>query len=87
MGDISIRFRMNMQTGKKDITIDYESDEDAMRHEHEKDHRNIVERIVGTGLLEAEEVGEVHVERSQPGLLVENEEPPPQEAEAQGTGG
>ena len=36
MGDISIRFRMNMRSGKKDIYIDYESDDDAMRHEHEK---------------------------------------------------
>ena len=89
MGEISIRFRMNMRTGKKDIYIDYESDEEAMRHEHEKGHRGIVERIIGAGLIEANEVGEIHVEREQPGLLTENEEPPVTEdnAAAEGAGG
>ncbi len=89
MGDISIRFRMNMKSGKKDIYIDYESDEDAMRHEHEKGHKGIVERIIGSGLLEANEVGEIHVERNKPGLLKGEKEPPQDEtqAEAQGAGG
>jgi hypothetical protein len=89
VGEIQIRFRMNMESGKKDILIEYESDEDAMRHEHEKDHRNIVERIVGEGLIEAEEVGEVIVERSQPGQEVarpsgEQQEPPQQQATSTG---
>lgn len=66
MGEISIRFRMNLETGKKDIVIDFESDEDAMRHEHEKRHRQIIERLVGEGVLQAEEVGEVTVERAAP---------------------
>ena len=64
MGEISIRFRMNMKTGKKDIYIDFESDEDAMRHEHEKEHKKIIERLVGAGLLEACEAGGAIVERA-----------------------
>lgn len=89
MAEIEIRFRMNMESGKKDIIIDYHSDEDAMRHEHEKDHRSIVERIVGQGLIEADEVGEVIVERAQPGQEVarpsgEREQPPEQQANASG---
>jgi hypothetical protein len=89
MGEINIRFRMNMKTGKKDIYIDFESDEDAMRHEHEREHKKIIERLVGAGLLEDSEVGEVIVERQQPGLLNENKEPPAAEpeAQAQGSGG
>ena len=75
MGEISIRFRMNMDSGKKDIIIDFEGDEDLMRHEHEKRHRQVIERLVGEGVLQADEVGEVIVEREQPGQQVPNREP------------
>ncbi|MBX3468513.1 MAG: hypothetical protein KF878_16695 [Planctomycetes bacterium] len=89
MGHIEIRFRMNMATGKKDIFIDLETDEDAMRHEHERDHRKIVERLIGQGLIEAEEVGEVKVERAAPGQPLEQprEAPPERAPEAQQGGG
>ena len=68
MGEISIHFRMNTETGEKIISIEYDSDEDAMRHEHEKRHRQIVEQLVGEGILTAEEAEEVVIERSEPGL-------------------
>lgn len=87
MGRIEIRFRMNMGTGKKDIFIEFESDEDAMRHEHERDHRRIVEQLIGQGLVEAEEVGEVKVERVRPGQPVEPARETPPEREAQGQQG
>ena len=83
MADISIRFRMNLKSGKKDIVIEYESDEDAMRHEHEQKHRDVVERLVGEGILQAGEVGEVIVERVQPGQKVEQREPPQGEQQAE----
>ncbi len=67
MGQIEIRFRMNLKTGKKDLLIDFESDEDAMRHEHERDHRRVIERLVGQGVLQPDEVGEVVVQRKAPG--------------------
>jgi hypothetical protein len=63
VGDITIRFKMNVETGKKDIVIEYEGDEDALPHEHEKRHKEIVEQLVGKGLIAAEQAGEVHVER------------------------
>ena len=63
MGEIQIRFRMNMETGKKDILIEYDGDEDAMRHEHEREHRRIVETLVGKGVLREDEVGDVKVQR------------------------
>jgi hypothetical protein len=74
MAQIEIRFRMNIATGKKDIIVDVESDEDAMRHEHERDHRRIVERLIGQGLIEAGEVGEIKVERAAPGIPNANPE-------------
>jgi hypothetical protein len=85
VGEIEIRFRMNMATGKKDIFIELESDEDAMRHEHEKDHRRIVEKLIGQGIIAAEEVGDIKVERVQPGQTVEDlrENPPERETETQ----
>lgn len=65
MGDINITFKMNLKTGLKDIVIEYDSDDDMMRHEHEKKHRDIVKQLVGEGLLSDDEVGEVTVERVQ----------------------
>ena len=63
MADIEIRFRMNLETGKKDIFIDFESDEDAMRHEHERDHKRIIQQLIEEGVLNEDEVGDVTVER------------------------
>jgi len=63
VGDITIRFRMNTETGKKDIVVEYEHDDDALPHEHEKRHKEIVEQLVGKGLIAAEQSGEVKVER------------------------
>lgn len=87
MAEIQIRFRMNLKTGKKDILIDYEADEDAMRHEHERDHKRIVEQLIGQGLIAAEEVGEVQVGREAPGQATpeQRQEPPRQEGLAQGS--
>lgn len=87
MAEIQIRFRMNLKTGKKDILIDYEGDEDAMRHEHERDHKRIVQQLIGKGLIAEEEVGEVQVRREAPGQAAQErrEEPPRQEGLAQGS--
>ncbi len=63
MGDITIRFRMNLETGKKDIVVEYDADDDALPHEHERRHKEIVEQLVGKGVLAAEEAGEIKVER------------------------
>ena len=61
--DIEIIFRMNLKTGKKDIIIDVHSDEDTLAHEHERDHRKIVEQLIGQGIISAAEVGEVTIKR------------------------
>jgi hypothetical protein len=58
-----------------------------MRHEHERDHRRIVERLLGQGLLEAREVGEITVERAAPGQPVAAPAARPAGGEAQGSTG
>lgn len=67
MAEITIRLRYNTQTGKKDLLIDYHSDDDALPIEHEQDHRALVEGLLGKGVLKADEVGDVVVRRATPG--------------------
>ncbi len=86
MSEIEIRFRMNLKTGKKDIVIDFHGDEELMRHEHEKKHREIVQRLVGEGILSADEVGEVVVERAAPQQAEANRDSGGEQREAQGQG-
>ena len=43
MAEITLRLRFNLETGKKDIYIDFVSDDDSLPMEHEQDHREIVE--------------------------------------------
>ena len=63
MGDITIRFRMNVETGKKDIVVEYEGDDDALPHEHERRHKEIVEQLLGKGVLGKDDTGNITVER------------------------
>lgn len=63
MAELNIKLIFNTLTGKKDILIDYESDKDALPIEHEMDHKMLIEKLLGKGILEANEVGEVIVSR------------------------
>ena len=66
MSDITIRLVYNLNTGKKDVYIDLHSDADALVMEHEKDHRQVVEQLLGKGVLTPDDVGEVRVSRISP---------------------
>ncbi len=66
MGDITIRMQYNLKTGKKDVWIDLVSEADSLPLEHEQDHRRIVEQLLGKGVLQGDELGEVEVRRIQP---------------------
>ncbi len=50
MAEVTIRFRHNPATGKRELIIGYESDSDALPHEHEKDHRALAEKLLGVPL-------------------------------------
>jgi hypothetical protein len=57
---------MNVESGKKDIIIEYEADDDALPHEHERRHKEIVEQLLGKGVLQPGDAGDVKVERVKP---------------------
>ena len=78
--EIDITFRMNLKTGKKDIHVELHSDDDAMPHEHEKDHRRIVEQLIGQGIIGAAEMGNVTIKRvpGPPAPLKGRQEQPPE---------
>jgi len=68
MAEVTIRFRFNRKTGQKEMVISYESEEDALPHEHERDHRALAEQLLGRKL--DDDVGDIIVERvtkKQPG--------------------
>ncbi len=62
MAEVTIRFRHNPATGKRELIIGYESDSDALPHEHEKDHRALAEKLLGVPL--GDDVEGIHVERA-----------------------
>ena len=65
MAEMTIRLRVDPETGKKDIIVSLSSDADSLPHEHEQQHRILVDKLVEGGLLKKGEVGEVIVEREE----------------------
>ena len=65
MAEMTIRLHCDPATGKKDIVVTLRSDDDARPHEHEQQHRALVDKLVEGGLLKAGEVGKVIVEREE----------------------
>lgn len=61
MAEITIKFRRDGKTGKREIVIHLESDADALPHEHELDHKKLVENLLGMPLTD--DMGEIVVER------------------------
>jgi hypothetical protein len=66
MADITIRLLYNLETGKKDIFVDFVSDDDALPIEHEQHHKQVIEQLLGQGILQPDEVGDVNVSRVPP---------------------
>ena len=65
MAEMTIRLIPDPNTGKKNITISLRSDEDALPHEHEQQHRALVEKLINGGILKASELGQIVVEREE----------------------
>jgi hypothetical protein len=66
MAEINIRLIYNLESGKKDIYIDFESDSDMLPIEHEDAHRDIVENLIGQKVITGEEAGEIVIRRVEP---------------------
>jgi hypothetical protein len=73
MAEVTIRFRHNPNTGKREFIIGYESDSDALPHEHEKDHRAMVEQILGMPLGDDDEVTVERISKGEAQLSPEEE--------------
>mgnify|MGYP006928178087 CR=1 FL=1 len=85
--EIKIHLRFNKVTGKKDIIIEYDSEDDALPYEHEERHWELVEELVGKGILDPDEVGQLRVGKAgeEPAAPATDEQAAP-EAEAEGSG-
>ena len=89
MAEMTIRLRIDPNTGKKDIVIALRSDADALPHEHEAHHRKLVEKLIEGGVLKAAEVGQIIVERveeePQPAPAAGRSEEPERRQQGRGT--
>lgn len=81
MASVTIRLIVDPDTGKKNVVISYESEEDALPMEHEDAHRKVVDQLIEGGALKAEELGKIVIEREEEGAGVEL---PQDEGEQQG---
>ena len=63
MAQVKISLVYNVKTGQKDIIVNYESDADALPFEHEREHKDIIEKLIGANLLKAEEAGDIIIQR------------------------
>ncbi len=63
MAEITIRLQIDPNTGKKDIIVSLASDADLLPHEHEEQHRRLVEKLLEGGVIKASELGQILVER------------------------
>lgn len=63
MAEMTIRLIPDPHTGKKNIIIALRSDADALPHEHEQQHRALVDKLIEGGLVKAGEVGQITVTR------------------------
>jgi hypothetical protein len=50
MASATLKLTVDPVTGKRTITISYSSDADALPHEHEDAHRQVVERLFEGGI-------------------------------------
>lgn len=89
MSLLRLELRQNPTTGRHDLIVKLDSDEDLTSHEHETLHKKLVAQLVGSGVFSAEQVGPLIVERvSAPGVKAsETQSPeaaPRPQAESQG---
>ncbi|MCB9751332.1 MAG: hypothetical protein H6713_15250 [Myxococcales bacterium] len=77
MAEITIKLRHNPKTGERELIIGYESEGDALPFEHEREHRELVEALLGRPLDDLPEGASVVREEvaTPPDAEVEREEP------------
>ena len=63
MAELILKLRRNEETGKQDLYIDYESAGDSLPFEHEEEHRDLVRRVLEQLNVDAEDLGNIYLER------------------------
>lgn len=63
MASMTIRLQVDPVTKKRNVIIKLDSDSDALPHEHEEQHRALVDALIKNGTLKAEDLGHIHIER------------------------
>ena len=88
MAEMTIKLKCDPVTGKKDIIISLSRDEDALPHEHEQQHKALVDKLIEGGMLQASEVGKIVVEReeeaAQPATSASNPQQDQRQAQTEG---
>ncbi len=69
MASATIRLSVDPTTGKRTVTIAYASDADALPHEHEEAHRQVVEKLFEGGIAKPGDA--IVVEREGAGAAVD----------------
>ena len=88
MAEMTIRLQCDPTTGKKDIIVTLRSDDDALPHEHEQQHKALVEKLIQGGLVKPGELGQIVVEREEESAIpaAPVTTPPAAERKAQAAG-
>lgn len=63
MAELEIRLEVDPVTRKKNVVIEYLSDDDALPMEHEDEHRRLVDQLIAGGAIKAQELGKIQIER------------------------
>lgn len=87
MAELQIRLEIDPDTGKKNVTVEYLSEDDALPMEHEQEHRRLVDALIEGGALKAAELGTIRVERAGEEALAESESSPGAQREGLSEGG
>lgn len=85
MATLILRLDIDPATRKKNVWVKYESDADALPMEHEEQHKRLVEALLAGGVVKAEELGTLTIEREGQGAAAApkaEEAPAAREAEA-----
>ena len=72
MPSATIRLSVDPVTGKRTITVAYTSDVEALPHEHEDAHRDVVEKLIEGGIAKPGDA--IVVEREGSGKAAETPE-------------
>lgn len=74
MAEMTIRLQIDPATGKKDIVVSLRPDEDSLPHEHEQQHRELVDKLIEGGVMKAGEIGKIIVEREEESAIAQPEQ-------------